>query len=103
MNEIRVAVVVPKRARVDPTFGCLHEMRRLPRTGGILGFGHEDAVVRVAEKDVKLAVVKAQGRGPNTTAMLRRVESWHRIILEYVAKDRPVHQIFRVENGQATI
>ena len=101
MNEVRIAVVIPERARIDPAFGFPYKLQRLPRTGGVLRPGHEDAAIRIAEINVELAVVEAQGRGPHAIAMLRHTEAWYWVILENVANDRPVHQILRMENWQA--
>ena len=69
--EIRIAVVVPEWARVDPALGGLDEQRPGPFTGWILCLRHKNAEVRIAVINVEFAVVVPDRRSPDAAAVLR--------------------------------
>ena len=104
MNEVGVAVIVPEGAGVDPALGVLDAGKGGPGAGGVLGGGHEDAEIGVAEVDVKPAVVEADGRRPHAGTVGGGVEvgvEGRGVAREGVGDDRPMHEIAGVQDGQA--
>src|SRR5258708_6150060 len=57
MYKIGISIVVPKGARVYPTFSLFDQERRRPRTGGVLRLDHVDSMVRVRIEDIEKRVV----------------------------------------------
>ena len=101
MDQVRAAVVVPKRARVDPAFGLFYEQGLRPLAGRVACFGHVDAEVGVAVIDIKLARVIPDRRRPNAAAMLGFAKDVVRFLLgENVVYDPPVYEVLRVQNRQ---
>ncbi len=101
MDEIGVAIIIPEGAGVDPAGGLGDAVERFPRAGGVFGFGHEDAAVRVAEENVELAIVKADGRRPDAAAVDGVFHEVAVVVLDGVADEGPVDEVFGVEDGQA--
>src|SRR5882672_12523601 len=75
MHQISIAVIVPKRAGIDPAFGFSHMDQRFPGAGGVLSLGHEDAPVRVTKVNKVFAIVIPNAGRPNTVAVLRAAKS----------------------------
>src|SRR4030095_7625849 len=101
MNEIGVAVVIPKRTGIDPTLGASNQKWRRPRTGRIASLGQVDSIVRIGKENIEIALVIADCGRPNTIAVLGLGEDvpWS-LVLEGVGDDAPVDEISGVENRE---
>ena len=70
VDQISLAVVVPKRARVNQAFASLQQMRLGPFAGGIIGGDNVNAFVRHREKNPEFPGVKPDGRRPDAATGL---------------------------------
>ena len=94
MHEIRLAVVVPERARVDPALGGPDEQRPGPFAGGILGLCHKYAEVRIAVINVIFAVMVPDRRSPDAAAVLRSGKNIGGLkFADRVIDDPPVYKV----------
>jgi hypothetical protein len=75
MQQVRLAVVVPQRGRVDDALAGQEQMRFAPRSREALGGDDENAEVRVRIEDPELAVVPAQAGRPHAVAEARHGEA----------------------------
>src|SRR5581483_7688028 len=97
MEEVGVAVVIPKGAWVFPTGTAEDSGWSGPRAGHLRCGGDEDAFVGRGEIDVEEAVVLTHGRSPHAAAVTRAalhvILRRHCETREDVTGELPVHEI----------
>ena len=102
VDEIKLAVVVPERTRINQPLARLDELRRRPFAGGIRGGGKINSKIGVGIKNPELAVVPTNRRRPDAFAMAHHGKMIRRRLNgENMGDDRPVDEILRVQDRQA--
>src|SRR4030095_7422918 len=102
MYQISVAIVVPERTRIDPSFCALDQEWCASWSSRIFSLDHVDAVIRIGIEDVEITVVISNCRRPDTVTMLRSGKHIYGcLILKCVTDDSPVNEIFRVKDRKA--
>src|SRR5688500_5048828 len=69
-DQIRLTVVVPERARIDPALSSFYQERPGPFTREIIRLSHVDPKVGIGIENVELALMKSDRRRPDTASVL---------------------------------
>ena len=104
VHQIALAVVVPKRRGIYHTLTCDNALRLRPFAFRVFGGSHKHAQIRVAPIDIigLIILIIADAWCPNAVSMLGLVISLQRRqCLDGIVHNLPIHQILRMENGQA--
>ena len=109
VHQVAAAIIVPQRGGVDVSFATDDAHGGLPLAGRIAATGlhHIHTIVGVAPVDVVFALVAADAGCPDASSMTGRGKMLlqQRVSIVERAKgmahDLPVHQVARVEDGQA--
>src|SRR5208283_4627686 len=78
VDEIKLAVVIPERTRVNQSPARLDELRRHPFAGGIGRGGKINSKIGIRIKNPELAAVKTNCRRPDAFAVAHHGEMVHR-------------------------